>query len=702
MERNVGRPWTAQEDAFLRQAVAIHGENDNWKTIAQFVPGRTNKACRKRWRHSLSPNVKKSAWTPEEDELLLQLYAKHHTKWSLIARQIPGRTDDACSKRYREALDPSLKKSEWTPEEDSVLLDLYQRLGGKWGQIGQELTRSGLACRNRWRLLERKKSHAQPSVALDPAPAVQNTTPASDPSVSSSWTDLPVLSYWQTYTTDAPLSLDGAETTGIDTSHGIIPRVDPPPFQFTSSSLSSALSTPRPQPRLPPAQPPDSEQQRPQFNYEITSGQIHVDCDPQSADLHRNVERSPDIPVYNPEYGGQVQACPQSYNFAPNGYAPIDVSAHTYGDNRAPCTQISLGHDCPPQVTSISFAHHGHDRRNEHQDIVMGEGNPDNQNCFPYHQNISPVSEHNVSPITITIPESQHVPEDSHLPDVCPSPYSSYTPTAASPRPPAVIQLSPAEPDLHGISETSSRNSPAGSGPSGVRRRGRSRPSTATAQGARRKQGDRPRKLDSDLPVSSDPSIKAYACGHPQCWPASAATSSSIFATSHGLSEHCKERHADMNIIAVGGTGNDQPFRCGLEGCGRGWKSLNGLQYHLQVSKAHFIKAITTASAPSSPPATPADAASNTVLSGLNSDGSVAVRSSTKYEKRKEHRCPHPSCPNVYKQLSGLRYHLLHAHHHGLPVQLSDVPPTLARKIKEKESKARLRLSLSPDTDIHV
>lgn len=46
-ERTVGRPWNTHEDNLLKQAVAIHGENDNWKTISLSVPGRTNKACRK-------------------------------------------------------------------------------------------------------------------------------------------------------------------------------------------------------------------------------------------------------------------------------------------------------------------------------------------------------------------------------------------------------------------------------------------------------------------------------------------------------------------------------------------------------------------------------------------------------------------------------------------------------------------------------
>jgi hypothetical protein len=46
-ERIVGRPWNQHEDSLLKQAVAIHGENDNWKIVALSVPGRTNKACRK-------------------------------------------------------------------------------------------------------------------------------------------------------------------------------------------------------------------------------------------------------------------------------------------------------------------------------------------------------------------------------------------------------------------------------------------------------------------------------------------------------------------------------------------------------------------------------------------------------------------------------------------------------------------------------
>ncbi|KAG8895134.1 hypothetical protein FRB99_000741, partial [Tulasnella sp. 403] len=159
--RTPGKQWTASEDEKLIEAVKKYGDNtESWKTIALSVPGRTNKACRKRWKHSLHPSIKKTPWEVDEDELLLKLYAQHPGRWAHIATHIPGRTDDACAKRYREALDPNLKKDDWTNEEDERLLDGVDRHGPAWGKVGEELGRSGLGCRNRWRLLERRKNAA--------------------------------------------------------------------------------------------------------------------------------------------------------------------------------------------------------------------------------------------------------------------------------------------------------------------------------------------------------------------------------------------------------------------------------------------------------------------------------------------------------------------------------------------------------------
>ncbi|KZS96158.1 hypothetical protein SISNIDRAFT_548255 [Sistotremastrum niveocremeum HHB9708] len=173
--RVVVRPWSADEDARLREGVNKHGwDTEQWKAIAsEFVPERSNKACRKacRWLHSLSPTIKKTTWTAEEDNLLLRLHSEHGPRWSVIARCIPGRTDDACSKRYREALDPTLNKSEWLPHEDEMLLELYKKLDGKWSKVGHEMGRSGLGCRNRWRLLERRRIAKAKEASWDSAPS---------------------------------------------------------------------------------------------------------------------------------------------------------------------------------------------------------------------------------------------------------------------------------------------------------------------------------------------------------------------------------------------------------------------------------------------------------------------------------------------------------------------------------------------------
>ncbi|KAG6868553.1 hypothetical protein C0993_001249 [Termitomyces sp. T159_Od127] len=231
------------KDSLLTNAVQVHGEQENWKRVASLVPGRTNKACRKRWLHSLSPTIKKSAWTAAEDDLLISLYNIHGSKWSTIARDIPGRTDDACSKRYREALDPALKKDEWTPEEDARLMELYEKIGGKWGQVGQELQRSGLGCRNRHRLLSKRRTRT----FYDPVPneivdvADVQITDTSQATEFTNWT--PTYPY---YPPEAYPCFPGEEgsfrsfrSPTPDVTH-ITPDVAP--FQFSSSSLCAALS----------------------------------------------------------------------------------------------------------------------------------------------------------------------------------------------------------------------------------------------------------------------------------------------------------------------------------------------------------------------------------------------------------------------------------------------------------------------------
>ena len=36
---------------------------------------------------------------------------KHGKRWYEVAKDLPGRTDDQCAKRYKDAVDPSIRKN---------------------------------------------------------------------------------------------------------------------------------------------------------------------------------------------------------------------------------------------------------------------------------------------------------------------------------------------------------------------------------------------------------------------------------------------------------------------------------------------------------------------------------------------------------------------------------------------------------------
>ena len=60
--------------------------------------------CRERWFNHLAPSVKKGEWTEEEDRLIMAAVKKHGTKWSVIVKDLPGRSDNAIKNRYYSAV----------------------------------------------------------------------------------------------------------------------------------------------------------------------------------------------------------------------------------------------------------------------------------------------------------------------------------------------------------------------------------------------------------------------------------------------------------------------------------------------------------------------------------------------------------------------------------------------------------------------
>uniref|UniRef100_A0A0A9AWX7 Uncharacterized protein n=1 Tax=Arundo donax TaxID=35708 RepID=A0A0A9AWX7_ARUDO len=115
--------WSPEEDEKLYNHIIRYGVGC-WSSVPKLAGlERCGKSCRLRWINYLRPDLKRGSFSQQEEDLIISLHKILGNRWSQIASQLPGRTDNEIKNFWNSCIKKKLRQRGIAPATHKPLND---------------------------------------------------------------------------------------------------------------------------------------------------------------------------------------------------------------------------------------------------------------------------------------------------------------------------------------------------------------------------------------------------------------------------------------------------------------------------------------------------------------------------------------------------------------------------------------------------
>ena len=116
--------WKLKEVELLKKLIIKH--HKDWKTIADVIPGRSATQCIQKY-YSLQRSKEMTIWTPLEDVFVSNWVSMNGSNdFTNCALEMKNKTASECFKRWKDSLNPQIKKGKWSEQEQMLFFQAFK------------------------------------------------------------------------------------------------------------------------------------------------------------------------------------------------------------------------------------------------------------------------------------------------------------------------------------------------------------------------------------------------------------------------------------------------------------------------------------------------------------------------------------------------------------------------------------------------